>query len=960
MRIGSDPFNGFDGTRTEWADEWKKWEKEHATEWTGTVDLPEGAVTIGSVTEKKIVQQKRNESGRHHFQAASRLKDLLSNSRLAVVEEPVGKPNVAEVHKRYAWADFPDGSTRHVMMTVLRWKETPLDSDTAYSLEAIETIESKTPSENRDNHSPSDGVQTAHHGGNEILGRFVAGFKPEHRWIGRSTGVFSLGLPSRDAVGGFLKEGGVADDKAGAAGAELETAFAGIAGAEAGWQMYFWSGMEPPATKGKAAGKAAAAPDAAESDPDAAAGLRGDAAALARAVGRHGRVSSIIARHVSREIPAWNVRGMVFANAADVHAALLGVRSPYFESLKIAVLDDNMKVVHSQVVTAGSINESIADTKGVLAVLMRVREDTGKKYNKIILAHNHPSGTPSPSDSDDGMTRLHVEAARAMGFTVLDHIITNGETYYSYREQGLYDVGTPAAEYRRKVADSAKANPARTVPGRQAQAGWEVVARSELQGFGGYNGPETLERYVGMLRQGDPANGHVFYLSTRYGLLGVERIEDMLDKMRTEEGRMEVKRRIMAGAGREGAYGLLVDLGEGRAGGWMVDERGAINDLKEFSHLVRLRLLDVAKGPVAGFSSAVEAGVMEQGPAGGAFSLGVPMGSDEIASTIDGLADKQFREKRLSDTTPRSALLFWMEKMVGSTFRLPNGIVFSPRPGHFFRFVCGGINKGKTAAVDAAQALEKIASGEFTEKDISGYEAARAAQLPRVPEMLEQPQAVVTTPHEKGKPTIQLVSKISSSKYVVAIGYEAESGSFAPQSFGIRRTQQISRMAGTVLLPTGPNDTGTIKGKAQDSGTAQENNAADDRPDQSKSFSLGSYRPRLRGALERADSPPEYRRKAVEVARKRLVEIERRHRERVAAAGAGRAEADREAMRAAVAEFQAFLLTIFVSVASSGRWTKQDHRVGLRETLLRPRNDRGRRPTRRRACRGRCPGPPTC
>ena len=143
--------------------------------------------------EKKIVQRKRNESGKHHFQAASRLKALLLNSRLAVVEEPVGQPNVPEVHKRYAWAEFPDGSTRHVMMMVFRWKRTPLDSDTAYSLEAIETSLNTTPSENRDNYSPSDGAETAHDGGNGMLRRFVAGSSPNIGGPGPDAGSFPLG-----------------------------------------------------------------------------------------------------------------------------------------------------------------------------------------------------------------------------------------------------------------------------------------------------------------------------------------------------------------------------------------------------------------------------------------------------------------------------------------------------------------------------------------------------------------------------------------------------------------------------------------------------------------------------------------------------------------------------------------------------------------------------------------------
>ena len=41
----------------------------------------------------------------------------------------------------------------------------------------------------------------------------------------------------------------------------------------------------------------------------------------------------------------------------------------------------------------------------------------------LILAHNHPSGDPSPSKDDIDLTHRLVEAGRLMGIDVLDHII---------------------------------------------------------------------------------------------------------------------------------------------------------------------------------------------------------------------------------------------------------------------------------------------------------------------------------------------------------------------------------------------------------------------------------------------------------------------------------------------------------------------------------------------------------
>jgi DNA repair protein RadC len=55
----------------------------------------------------------------------------------------------------------------------------------------------------------------------------------------------------------------------------------------------------------------------------------------------------------------------------------------------------------------------------------------------LILAHNHPSGDPSPSEADRQSTRILVEAAAPLGLIVHDHLIfANGECR-SMRALGL-------------------------------------------------------------------------------------------------------------------------------------------------------------------------------------------------------------------------------------------------------------------------------------------------------------------------------------------------------------------------------------------------------------------------------------------------------------------------------------------------------------------------------------------
>jgi DNA repair protein RadC len=63
----------------------------------------------------------------------------------------------------------------------------------------------------------------------------------------------------------------------------------------------------------------------------------------------------------------------------------------------------------------------------------------------IIVAHNHPSGDPEPSDQDTKVTKLLFEAGNILGITLLDHVIFTNQKFYSFSENQEY----PMTEARR-------------------------------------------------------------------------------------------------------------------------------------------------------------------------------------------------------------------------------------------------------------------------------------------------------------------------------------------------------------------------------------------------------------------------------------------------------------------------------------------------------------------------------
>jgi DNA repair protein RadC len=63
----------------------------------------------------------------------------------------------------------------------------------------------------------------------------------------------------------------------------------------------------------------------------------------------------------------------------------------------------------------------------------------------IIVAHNHPSGDPTPSAEDRAVTERLRQAGELLGIKLLDHVVLGNERYYSFASEGTFPFpgGTP-------------------------------------------------------------------------------------------------------------------------------------------------------------------------------------------------------------------------------------------------------------------------------------------------------------------------------------------------------------------------------------------------------------------------------------------------------------------------------------------------------------------------------------
>ena len=129
---------------------------------------------------------------------------------------------------------------------------------------------------------------------------------------------------------------------------------------------------------------------------------------------------------------AEKVKQKEITSAKEVYELVKSKISNYTkEHLVVISFDSRNKFLGMDTVSIGILNASLIHPRETFDAAIR------RHAAQIIVAHNHPSGEPEPSEDDLEITKRLVESGKILGIEVTDHIIVTKNGFFSFKEKNL-------------------------------------------------------------------------------------------------------------------------------------------------------------------------------------------------------------------------------------------------------------------------------------------------------------------------------------------------------------------------------------------------------------------------------------------------------------------------------------------------------------------------------------------
>jgi len=119
------------------------------------------------------------------------------------------------------------------------------------------------------------------------------------------------------------------------------------------------------------------------------------------------------------------------SNAKDAAAQLTDIRDLKKEHFVVFFLDSRNQEIKREIVSVGSLDANLVHPREVFEPAVR------HLAARVIIAHNHPAGDPSPSQEDSDITKQLVDAGKLLGIEIKDHIIVSKSNFFSFAEHKL-------------------------------------------------------------------------------------------------------------------------------------------------------------------------------------------------------------------------------------------------------------------------------------------------------------------------------------------------------------------------------------------------------------------------------------------------------------------------------------------------------------------------------------------
>lgn len=118
-------------------------------------------------------------------------------------------------------------------------------------------------------------------------------------------------------------------------------------------------------------------------------------------------------------------------SSRDAFELLKGMARLDREHFVVLHLDVKGTCLGIETVSIGTVSASLVHPREVLKGCIL------SNSAKFMVAHNHPSGDPEPSDEDIAVTKRLADAGQLVGIPLIDHIIIGGDAFVSLKQRGI-------------------------------------------------------------------------------------------------------------------------------------------------------------------------------------------------------------------------------------------------------------------------------------------------------------------------------------------------------------------------------------------------------------------------------------------------------------------------------------------------------------------------------------------
>jgi DNA repair protein RadC len=117
---------------------------------------------------------------------------------------------------------------------------------------------------------------------------------------------------------------------------------------------------------------------------------------------------------------------------AQIHPEIVEEKT---EVAYVLLRDARRCLLHKEAIAVGTLNQVLMHPREIFCSAIRHRA------HSLIVAHNHPSGDPTPSPRDLEATSMLRTSGQVIGIELVDHLIIGQRGYFSFREQKIIASG---------------------------------------------------------------------------------------------------------------------------------------------------------------------------------------------------------------------------------------------------------------------------------------------------------------------------------------------------------------------------------------------------------------------------------------------------------------------------------------------------------------------------------------